>query len=176
MASERIVVVGIGNILLGDEGVGVHLVRLLEQEFLHPWIVYYDGGTKGLTLLPFLEEASHLLILDAVQIAHVSGTVVEIPEEELFSNSLLKFSAHDIALPDLLALLRFRKGQDVHIRFLGVVPGCFDSFTRLSPEVERSLPEIRQRAISILSEWIQQIEKDTDFCRSNPNYRRDLCV
>ena len=135
MENGPIVVVGIGNILLGDEGIGVHLIRLLQKEFVHPAVSYYDGGTKGLTLLPFLEEASHLLILDAVRAEGASGTIVEMSDHELMGNSLLKFSAHDIALPDLIALLRFKRGPSIHIRFLGVVPGSFDFSTDLSPEV-----------------------------------------
>jgi hydrogenase maturation protease len=176
MENGSIVVVGIGNILLGDEGIGVHLTRILQKEFVHSRVSYYDGGTKGLTLLPFLEEASHLLILDAVRAEGASGTIVEMSDHELMGNSLLKFSAHDIALPDLLALLRFKRGPGIQIRFLGVVPGSFDYSTDLSPEVKNSLSDLRQRAKRILSGWIRQMEEESRLNVIHPGCGRDLCV
>lgn len=156
-----IVVVGFGNILLGDEGVGVHAVRLLQKRFPHHQATYYDGGTLGLTLLPLMEEASHLLLLDAVRTKGNPGAVVEFPKDRLLASFPLKFSAHDIGLHDLLALLRLRvEEQLTDIFLLGVIPSSFALSTDLSPEVEAALPELMEKAEGILRGWIAQINSE----------------
>ncbi len=153
----KIVVLGLGNLLLGDEGVGVHAVRKLERIFPHPRIEYVDGGTRGLLLLPFMEEASHLLLIDAVHTDDPPGTVVHLRQGELLAQPPLKFSAHDIALPDLLALLRFRKGEDIQdLQFLGIVPQRLDPTVDLSPVVERALEPLIEKAKEILQTWLSQ--------------------
>jgi hydrogenase maturation protease len=159
MDDLRIAVVGLGNILLGDEGIGVHAVRVLEQRFCHPRINYYDGGTLGLILLPLMEKASHLMLLDAVSMEKDPGTLVEIPDESLFGSISLKFSAHDIALSDLLALLRLRRASRLKkVVLLGVVPYPLTLSTDLSSEAEKSLHRLVQRAEEILRVWAAQIE------------------
>lgn len=150
-----IVVLGLGNILLGDEGVGIHALKMLEERMNDPRVNYYDGGTQGLTLLPFIEEASHLLILDAVQ-ARVSppGTLIELQEEQLNSQVTVKFSAHDIALPDLLALLHFRKQNQIRLKLLGITPLEMEPSTDLSGPVNNATKELVDRAEEILKTWL----------------------
>jgi len=152
----KIVVLGLGNLLLGDEGVGVHAVRKLEQAFPHPEIEYVDGGTRGLLLLPFMEEATHLLILDAVYTTDPPGTIVHLKQDDLLAQPPMKFSAHDIALPDLLSLLRFRKGSAIQdLQLLGIVPDRLDPTVELSPRVAEALETLIQRAQEILKTWLE---------------------
>lgn len=146
---------GLGNILLGDEGVGVHALRLLEEEFSQTQITFYDGGTRGIALLPFLEEASKILLLDAVQAEASVGTLVRLSDGELSRTPALKFSAHDISLPDLMALLSLRCGPyrpEVH--FLGLVPARLDLSLELSGPVQRALPLLIDRARRLLKTWL----------------------
>ena len=154
MRDSGIITVGLGNLLLGDEGAGVHALHMLQERFPHLPVNFYDGGTRGLTLLPFLEEASYILILDAVRSEESPGTVLEFSKDQLLSTPPLKFSAHDIALPDLLALLRYLKGKDIHLKLLGIVPKILEPSIDLSPEVSRSLPALVDRAEEILEGWI----------------------
>jgi hydrogenase maturation protease len=150
-----ILVLGLGNLLLGDEGVGIHALKLLEQRFVDSRINYCDGGTQGLTLLPFIEEASHILILDAVYATAAPGKIIELQEEQLNSQVPVKFSAHDIALPDLLALLRFRNGNRIRIRLLGVTPLQMEPATELSGPVRHSTDVLVERAQEILKMWLK---------------------
>ncbi len=156
----KIVVIGLGNILLGDEGLGVCAVRQLREAEFPGRVDFYDGGTRGLLLLPFIEEASHLLVLDAVQSDEPPGTIVEITGKALLSaKSPLKFSAHDIALPDLLTLCVLRRGgPGPSLHFLGMIPGSMELSTELSGPVLRSLPELLRRARGVLDEWIAETE------------------
>jgi hydrogenase maturation protease len=159
MDDPIIVVMGLGNILLGDEGLGIHAVRALEKRFRRPQIVYYDGGTRGLSLLPFMEEASHLMILDAVRTQKEPGTLVEIGDEDLSASIPLKFCAHDIALQDLLTLLRLRNEANLKsIVLLGLVPRVFTFSTELSPEIQESLPELIRRAEKTLEGWLAAVK------------------
>jgi len=154
---RRVVVVGLGNLLLGDEGVGIHALRMLRKSFPHPQVSYYDGGTKGLSLLPFMEEATHLLLLDAVKVEAPPGTLIELTGEEIAGFSPLKISVHDLALPDLLALLHIRKGESFRaLTLIGIVPERIAFSTELSPTVARVLPELVERARRCLLSWLEE--------------------
>lgn len=150
----RIVVIGLGNILLGDEGVGVHALRELRGRTTGS-VAFHDGGTQGLSLLPFMEEASHLLILDAVQLDAPPGTVIELERDDLLSaRSPVKFSAHDIALPDLLALFAFRQAERIpQIAFVGATPSSVELSVELSPPARRAVSEMVRRARKTLGRW-----------------------
>lgn len=158
-----IVVLGLGNILLGDEGVGIHALKMLEERIIDPRVNYCDGGTQGLTLLPFIEDASHLLILDAVQARVSPGTIVELQEEQLNSQTTVKFSAHDIALPDLLALLHFRKRNQIRLKLLGITPLEMDPSTDLSGPVNNATIALVDRAEEILKTWLCE-QEGADVC------------
>lgn len=165
MDQGPIVVVGFGNILLGDEGVGVHALRLLRKRFSHHGVAYCDGGALGLSLLPFIEEASHLLLMDAVRTQGNPGRVVEFPKDRLLASFPLKFSTHDIGLHDLLALLQLRAEDRIKDIFLiGVIPCSFALSTELSPEVEAALPELVEKAEAVLNRWVMQI--NSELCMS----------
>ena len=152
-----IAVVGLGNLLLGDEGLGVHAIRSIRRQWQHPQVVCIDGGTLGLTLLPYIEDARYILFLDAVRTDAPPGTVLEIPLLEARPRIPLKCSAHDIALPDLVALLRLRRGERLcDVRLIGVVPERIDVTDTLSPTVRAALPEVLDRTHRILHNWITQ--------------------
>ncbi|GBC83862.1 Hydrogenase 2 maturation protease [bacterium HR11] len=149
-----IAVVGLGNLLLGDEGVGIHAVRLLRERFARPDVTYLDGGTLGLSLLPYLEEATRLLFLDAIRADAPPGTVLRVSLLDGPTRIPLKVSAHDIALPDLVALLKLRRGEDLRtVELLGVVPARIEPSTELSPTVQASLPDLVSWALRILRQW-----------------------
>jgi hydrogenase maturation protease len=150
----QIVVLGLGNILLGDEGVGVHALNMLKEHFPDPSVRYYDGGTRGLLLLPFLEEASHLLILDAVRSDDKVGKLVELRGKDLVTSVPSKFSAHDIALPDLLALLRFKKQDRLQVVLLGTAIESYNFSTELSSTTKGCLTELIRRAEQIVEGWL----------------------
>jgi len=147
-------VVGFGNLLLGDEGLGVHAVRILRERFPRPGVTYLDGGTLGLSLLPYLEEATHLLFLDAVGADAPPGTILHLSLLDGPTGIPLKVSAHDIALPDLVALLKFRRGDALRaIELWGIVPARVEPSTELSPPVRASLPRLIRRVLETLRRW-----------------------
>jgi hydrogenase maturation protease len=108
MTAPRLLVLGIGNLLLGDEGVGVHAVRRLEKEGLPPDVALVDGGTGGFHLLSYFEDYNPIVMIDATMDGRPPGTVALI-QPRFASEFPRALSAHDIGLRDLIesaALLR----------------------------------------------------------------------
>ena len=94
MDNSRILVLGLGNILLSDEGVGVHLVRELEKENLPDNVVLMDGGTTGFELIRLFEGMSKVIIIDAMKADLEVGTVVRLSPADIESYQELPFSVH----------------------------------------------------------------------------------
>ncbi len=136
---------GIGNLLNADEGVGVHAVRALEAELGRPlsrrW-PFLDGGTLGLNLLPLVEDATHLLLLDCVNAGQPGGTIVELTKDEIPIYSGVKMSQHQTTFQEVLGLALLRGQLPEHLHLIGVQPVSLDIGTELTPEVQAVLPEM----------------------------------
>ena len=98
---ERVLVLGVGNVLMGDEGVGVEVVRALEKTPLPPNVECMDGGTGGFHLLGPLQEADRVVLIDACVDGKPSGTVRRL-QPRFSSDYPRTLTAHDIGLKDLL--------------------------------------------------------------------------
>jgi len=99
--TEPLLVLGIGNVLLGDEGVGVEVVRALEHRGLPPGVTCLDGGTGGFTLLGPVLEAERVILVDATVDGKPTGSLRRL--EPRFSKDYPRtLTAHDIGLKDLL--------------------------------------------------------------------------
>jgi len=106
MRVKRIRIIGVGNLLMGDDGVGVEVARLLSQHPLPEGVEVIDGGTGGLSLLPYIEESDGVIFVDAVDAKETPGTVIRLSVEEILSgrDGDIPFSLHEAAVPDLLRL------------------------------------------------------------------------
>ena len=101
MAQPRILIMGVGNLLMGDEGVGVHAVRLLEQQAWPAHVSFVDGGTGGFHLLAHFGDCEVLVLIDATLDGCAPGTVSVI-EPRYATDYPKSLSAHDIGLKDLV--------------------------------------------------------------------------
>ena len=147
-------VLGLGNILHRDEGVGVHALRELQAKLENnsPYQLI-DGGVLGLSLLPFVEESSHLLILDAIDANRMPGSVIELGLDQISLFTKSKLSPHQMTFHEVLALAKVRQNLPTHLRVIGVQPADMMAGTQLSPVVNAGLSEIVARAESILARW-----------------------
>lgn len=138
---KKALVIGVGNILLRDEGLGVRAAEYFERNFsFGPEVACLDGGTSGLGLLSYIREYSHLIIVDAVSASGKPGAVIRIPGEKVHGfPSLKSSSAHQIGIRDLLAIARF-EGLDPEVVVIGIIPGDISAGLELTPEAEKSLP------------------------------------
>ena len=147
-------VLGLGNILQRDEGLGVHALRML-QEQLGPTSSYdlVDGGVLGLNLLPLVEASSHLLILDAVMADRLPGTVIELGRDQIPLGVGQKLSPHQWSFQEVLALAKFRGRLPTRLRLIGAEPADTSLGSELSPVLRASLPEMTRRAKAVLATW-----------------------
>ena len=130
----RTVVLGVGNLLLSDDGVGIHAIRRLEQiDDLPEGVETVDGGTAGLNLLTYLEGADRLIIIDAIQTKGPPGTIVRLDGDQVPAYMALKLSPHEITLPDFLAAAKLRDLYPGEVVIWGIKPESLDVGIDLSP-------------------------------------------
>ena len=150
----RRVVLGLGNILNNDEGLGVRALELLgTQPGLPIGFELLDGGVLGLNLLMIVEECSHLLILYAVDAGKPPGTLVELRKEEIPLYTGVKLSQHQVTFQEVLGLAAMRGHLPENLHLLGIQPMDVSIGLELSNEVQAALPQMADRAISVLQHW-----------------------
>jgi hydrogenase maturation protease len=148
------VILGIGNVLLQDEGVGVHAVQQLEQRYDMPAEVrVLDGGTMGLDLLPFLEEAERLLIIDAVDAEHPPGTIIRLVNDDVPSVLQHKLSPHHVGVADMLAAARLQGCLPGQVVLIGIQPHSLEVGMELSSTLSARMPDILRAIITELQSW-----------------------
>ncbi len=139
----RIVVLGVGNILLSDEGVGVRAIEKLQRDYdLPPEVVVIDGGTTGMEMLDDLSNADHLIIIDAVRAGKAPAAIVKLVGDQVPVFFKTKLSPHQIGLSDVLATLAFIGEQPGGITVIGVEPVSLETSMELTSQVEARLPEV----------------------------------
>lgn len=145
-------VLGIGNPLMGDDGVGITLLEGLMSLDLEQDVEFVDGGTIGLSLLPLVLDAGSLLVLDAVS-DPVPGTVVHLSGDQLPRLLHMKLSPHQVGLLDVLAICRLLGSEPSRIAVVGIAPAFVDMRLGLSPEVGAAVPQALDLARRVLCEW-----------------------
>jgi hydrogenase maturation protease len=151
---NRKIVLGLGNILNCDEGLGVRALNRLDAQLdRQSNLELLDGGVLGLNLLPLVEEASHLLILDAVNAGKPAGTVIELAREQIPLYAGVKLSQHQVTFQEVLGLANIRGKLPEHLYLVGIQPEDLSIGLELSPLIESKLPEMIARAISVLKTW-----------------------
>jgi hydrogenase maturation protease len=140
---KKTLILGIGNYLLSDDGVGVHAVQKLERTKQIPEEVQVvDGGTCGLDLLHFLEGIERLIIVDAVKTKHPAGTIIRLEGDAIPAYLTMKVSPHEIGMPELLAAAKLRDIYPAEVIVLGVQPESLAMSVDLTPAVAASLDKL----------------------------------
>ncbi len=120
-------VIGVGNILLCDEGVGVHVAQELSRRAALPGVEYLDGGVAGAALLSLIEDQEKVVVIDAVDAPLPPGTVIRLLPHELRRPDGVRYSLHDVNLADTIDLMRLR-GTLPEMLILGVVPADIGTY------------------------------------------------
>jgi hydrogenase maturation protease len=151
---KKTLVLGLGNILLSDEGVGVRVVERLQERYeFPPDVELLDGGTLGMDLLAYVEAADRLLVLDALDMGAEPGTLGHLEGEEVPAFLSIKISPHQMGLSDLLAAARLREVYPEEIVLLGVQPAVIDVGLELSPVVAAQVDALVDKAVAELHRW-----------------------
>jgi hydrogenase maturation protease len=152
--SPKFLVLGIGNLVMSDDGVGVKVVQRLQREYHFAEIVeIMDGGTLGLDLLPKLEGVERLIVVDAVETGGKPGTCVRLAGEELPIALETKVSPHQMGLKDLLSVAELMGHAPREMVLIGVQPGSIEMDTELTAEVEVKLDELIRMVLDELESW-----------------------
>ncbi len=139
----RIVVLGVGNILLSDEGVGVRAIEALREGYLlPPEVEVIDGGTSGMELLEDLSRADLLIVADAVKAGMLPAAIIRIAGDDVPVFFRAKLSPHQVGLSDVLADLEFMGEPPRETVIIGVQPLSLETRLELTPEVAARVPEV----------------------------------
>jgi hydrogenase maturation protease len=142
----RILVIGLGNPLMGDDGAGLAALERLRDEWeISPDVELVDGGTWGMNLLPMIEMADAVLLLDAIANNREPGTLIELVGEEVPRGLEHKLSPHQIDLREVLALAMLRGTLPPQLAAIGVEPAVVAMGTTLSAPVAAAIPAMLAR-------------------------------
>ncbi len=151
-----ILVLGIGNTLLSDEGVGVVAMNALKKQ-LDPCqgIDFLDGGTLSFTLAVPIAECSALLVFDAAELSAPAGTVAMVEGEAMdrFLGENRKSSVHEVGLIDLMTISKLTERWPVRRALIGVQPAKLDWGEMLTEAVDRAVPEMCRQAKDLIDRW-----------------------
>jgi len=148
--NEKILVIGLGSILMQDEGIGVRAVEALESRYIIPDnIEIMDGGTSAMDLLQPLRNRKNVIIVDAINTGAEPGTTIRIENEDIPAFFQTKISNHQLALSDLLATLRLNHQDPENVVVLGLVPYHLENKLHLS---EESIAKLNEMVEMILTE------------------------
>jgi hydrogenase maturation protease len=141
MTDKKILILGIGNLILRDEGVGVHAVRELERRDLPPRVEVIDGGTALMELLPVIQEAERIIVIDALKGGGEPGTIYRVLPDDLTADTERPLSLHQVGLLEVLGMAR-QLGGDPAVVIIGVEPKEISWGMELTPEVVARLQKV----------------------------------
>jgi hydrogenase maturation protease len=138
-----LLILGLGNLLCGDDGLGVVAVHLLLRRYHPPdGVVVLDGGTLGLSLLPYVEDAREAILVDAIRTDAPPGTLVRLEGDDVAPALASRLSVHQVGVADLLEGARWRDRYPRGLVLLGLVPLTLDLGRGRCPAVDAALPDL----------------------------------
>ena len=151
---KKIGILGIGNLIVGDEGFGVHAVRYLEENYEFPdTVLIRDGGTAGIYMSPFLEECDPVLVIDVVDIDAEPGSMHYYSNDDVKAGKIsTRMSPHQLGLLEILEICKLRDAAPETLEFYCVVPKELNTSTELSDVVAPRVKEICEIVLKRLSE------------------------
>ncbi len=152
--SNPIVLLGVGNILLTDEGFGVHVVNQLREDYVfNPPITILDGGTMGMELLTYMRGMTKLLLVDAINGGDAPGTVYEFPHEEMNSYFTEAISVHEVGMQDILRIRALQEDPLEDAVVIGVEPESLELGLDLSETTQVVVKDVKERILAVLASW-----------------------
>lgn len=145
-------VVGIGNILLRDEGFGPHMIKALQNVELPPSVELLDGGTAGANLIDFICDRRKVVFIDAVQADVEPGSILRLSAKDLTENFGQSISLHEFGLVETLLIARQLHCAPQEVVIFGVQPKYMDCGIGLSAEIAASVPKVVELVLNEVSE------------------------
>jgi hydrogenase maturation protease len=156
-AAGRILILGIGNYLMGDEGVGVHLANRLQQGKLPEGVDVVDGGTGGFHLLEYFENYKTVILVDATLDGQPAGSI-RLIKPRFIADFPRAMSTHDIGLKDLVSASQLLGNMpDIHL-FVVSIESLQQQGIELTPAIEKIMPELNRQIGDLLIKMITENE------------------
>jgi len=147
---KKLLILGIGNYLMGDEGVGVHVANLLQKEKLPPGVDVVDGGTGGFHLLSYFEGYETLILVDATLDNNPNGTI-QLITPRFATDFPQAMSTHDIGLKDMVTALQLMgKMPTIHL-FVVSIESLQQQGIELTQAIEKAIPDLIQKIKNLLN-------------------------
>jgi len=166
-------VLGLGNVLCRDDGVGIAALARLSREYRPgPGLGLVDGGTLGLALLPLLERAGAAVLVDAIRTDAPPSTLVRLEGEEVARAAAHRLSVHQIGVSDLLEGARLRGRLPPRLRLVGVVPASVELGLSRTPAIEAAIPALVQAIVDEVEALGYQLSRrsaDDVACATGPD-------
>lgn len=147
-----VLILGVGNVLMSDEGVGVRAIEEIQNRFqFHGDVELLDGGTSGIELLRYISRKDHLIIIDAIKGGHPPGTVLRVEGEDVPARFRTRISPHQLGISDLLAAAALTGEMPKNLVLFGIEPKRIELGLGFSDEVKASFDKL----ISVVAEEIR---------------------
>ena len=154
----KTLVLGVGNKLMSDEGVGVHVIeRLAEKYKLPAEVQVLDGGTLGLDLLYYLEGIENLLLVDAAETGKEAGMMIRLQDEQVPAFMSIKISPHQMGVPDMLAAAKLKDVYPKRLVLWGIQPELITLGLDLSPVLASKVELLADKLADELRTWGYEI-------------------
>jgi hydrogenase maturation protease len=154
-------ILGLGNVLMGDDGFGPHVVRAFEEQFVAgPGVAVVDLGTPGLDLTPWLADADHVIVVDTIRANDPPGTLRVYEKEDVVRHvPFSRLGPHDPGLKESLLMLDFAGRAPRTVTLIGVVPHRVALDTALSPAVRAAVPPAVEAITDALARFDVVLER-----------------
>ena len=154
--SPKTLILGIGNTLLSDEGIGIHVLNeLRKRNHFDSDVEYLDGGTLSFTLASPIESASQFIVIDASEIQQPPGSVAIYENEEMdhFITSGNKKSVHEVGLVDVMSIAMLTGNLPAKRALIGIQPELIDWGHHPTEVVSRAIPKACQYITDLMQRW-----------------------
>lgn len=157
----QILVLGIGNTLLSDEGIGIHVIKYMRRQHPAPeGVTYLDGGTLSFTLASEIEDADSLIVVDAARVGGQPGNVACMTGSRMdHFLGTAKRSVHEVGLLDLLDIARLTETLPENRALVGIQPGIVDWGEQPTPAVSSAIPSAAKHVNNLVNSWRQSANK-----------------
>lgn len=161
-APPPVTILGIGNVILQDEGFGVRAVELLDRTYDFPDTVQLiDGGTLGVELLQFVTGTQKLLVIDSINGGADAGTLFRFQDDDVMEHFQDKLSAHEVGIQDVLATLAVTGRRIPEVVVIGAQPYDVGAGVSLTEPMKALLPAILDASLAELARWgIEPVQKE----------------
>ncbi len=157
----KTLIFGAGNLLLSDEGFGVHFIQYLQKHYTFPSnVTLYDGGTLGIMVSHMLEDADQVFLVDVIDAKGEPGDIYRYEKDDFMLGKLpIKMSPHQIGIQEVLALSEIRDRCPEKITLFGIIPASYEASAELSPLLAGKLSGLAELVVAEIRESGSPVEK-----------------